>query len=241
MTLIPIPSCSSHVVFAPNKGFRAILEAVVTTCNLLGASPRYWKYTGDTTPYHWKDGGLCLTDEGRWRSDSCLWFAKKYGWEHVPDSIYEEMRSMVDALPEDQPQSTGPPPKTDWTERAPIQRKRQHEQPSTIITPEPQRAKPAEPKPVLQAVPTPVEQRPTERTLIEPRTTGRTPHDDVRHRLFSDSMQRQLFARHVPQRPPKASPQGTPSGLDTTPVNRLSLSVLLTPRYNPTVLQLWWI
>ena len=66
-------------------------------------------------------------------------------------------------------------------------------------------------------MPTPVEQRPTERTLTEQRTTGRTPRDDIRHRLFSDSMQRQLFARHVPQRPPKASPQGTPSGLDTTP------------------------
>ena len=207
---------TAAVVFAPNKGFRAILEAVVTTCNLLGTCPRYWKYTGETTPYHWKDGGLCLTDEGRWRSDSCLWFVKKYGWEHVPESIYEEMRSMVDALPEDQPQSSGPPPKTDWTERAPIQRKRQHEQPSTIITPEPQRAKPAEPKPVLQAVTTPVEQRPTERTLTEQRTTGRTPHDDIRHRLFSDSMQRQLFARHVPQRPWKAS-QGTPSGLGTAP------------------------
>ena len=46
------------VVFAPNKGFRAILEAIVTTCGMLGDSPRYWRYTGDTTPHHWKDGGL---------------------------------------------------------------------------------------------------------------------------------------------------------------------------------------
>ena len=198
---------TAAVVFAPNKGFRAILEAIVTTCNLLGASPRYWKYTGETTPYHWKDGGLCLTDAGRWRSDSCLWFVKRQGWEHVPDSIYDELRCMVDALPDDQPQSSGPPPKADWIERAPLQRKRQPEQPLTPFPPEPQRAKPAEPKPVLQAVRTPVVQQAAERTL----------HDDIRHRLFSDSMQRQLFAQHVPQRPPKATSQGTPSGISAAP------------------------
>ena len=73
---------TAAVVFAPNKGFRAILEAIVT-CNLVGNSPCYWKYMGNTTPYHWKDGGLCLTDAGRWRSDSCLWFVKRQGWEHV--------------------------------------------------------------------------------------------------------------------------------------------------------------
>ena len=80
------------VVFAPNKGFRAILEAIVTTCGMLGDSPRYWRYTGDTTPHHWKDGGLSLTNAGRWRSNSCLWFIKRKGWEHVPQSIYDELR-----------------------------------------------------------------------------------------------------------------------------------------------------
>ena len=50
------------VALAPNKGFRAILEAIVTTCKLLGDSPRYWRYTGETTPHHWKDGGLSLTN-----------------------------------------------------------------------------------------------------------------------------------------------------------------------------------
>ena len=182
---------TAAVVFAPNKGFRAILESIVTECNLLGTSPRYWKYTGDTTPYHWKDGGLCLTEDGRWRSISCLWFIKKNGWGHVPESIYEEMRSLVDALPEDQSQSSAPPPKATWTERAPLQRKRQHEQPSNIVTP----------------VNLPVEPRSTEMTL----------HDNIRHRLFSDSMQRQLFAQHVPQRPPMAAIPGASSGPDTAP------------------------
>ena len=105
---------TAAVVFAPNKGFRAILEAIVTACKLLGDSPRYWKYTGDTSPYHWKDGGLCLTEAGRWRSNSCLWFIKKNGWEHVPDSIYDELRRMVDALPDDEPQSTEPQSKPHW-------------------------------------------------------------------------------------------------------------------------------
>ena len=169
---------TAAVVFAPNKGFRAILEAIVTTCKLLGDSPRYWKYTGETSPFHWKDGGLCLTDAGRWRSDSCLWFIRKNGWEHVPASIYDELRCMVDALPDDQPQTRGPPPQTDWVERAPLPRKRQPEQPLTPFPPEPQRAKPAESKPVLQAVPTPA--------VLQ--ATARTPHDDIRQRLFSDSM-----------------------------------------------------
>ena len=40
------------VVFAPNKGFRVILEAIVITCGMLGDSPRCWRYTGDTTPHH---------------------------------------------------------------------------------------------------------------------------------------------------------------------------------------------
>ena len=96
------------MVLAPNKGFRAILEAIVTTCNLLGDSPRYWKYTGETSPYHWKDGGLCLTEAGRWRSNSCLWFIKRHGWEHVPSSIYDELRRMVDALPDEEQQTPEP-------------------------------------------------------------------------------------------------------------------------------------
>ena len=86
------------VALAPNKGFRAILEAIVTTCGMLGDSPRYWRYTGETTPHHWKDGGLSLTNAGRWRSDSCLWFIKKNGWEHVPHPIYDELRCLVDAF-----------------------------------------------------------------------------------------------------------------------------------------------
>ena len=198
---------AAAVVFAPNKGFRAILEAIVTTCKLLGDSPRYWKYTGETSPYHWKDGGLCLTDAGRWRSNSCLWFIKKNGWEHVPDSIYDELRRMVDALPDEEPQTTGPPSKPAWVERAPIPRKRQPEQPLTPSPPEPQRAKPTESKPVLQAVNPPV---------VLP-AAARTSHDDIRQRLFSDSMQRQLFAQHVPQRPQKVTSQGPHSDVSATP------------------------
>ena len=47
--------------------------------------------------------------------------------------------------------------------------------------------------------------------------TARTSYDDIRQRLFSDSMQRQLFAQHVPQRPQKAISQGTPSNVSTVP------------------------
>ena len=145
-------------------------------------------YTGDTSPYHWKDGGLCLTEAGRWRSNSCLWFIKKNGWEHVPDSIYDELQRMVDALPDDEPQSTEPQSKPAWVERAPLPRKRQPELPQTP-SPEPQRAKPTESKPVLQAV----------SPSVVASATARTSHDNIRQRLFSDSMQRQLFAQHVPQ------------------------------------------
>ena len=110
----------ASVVFAPNKGFRAILEAIVTTCGMLGDSPRYWKYTGDTTPHHSKDGGLTLTNAGRWRSDSCLWFIKRKGWEHVPQSIYDELRSLVEALPNEQQPAAEPTPSNEWVERAPL-------------------------------------------------------------------------------------------------------------------------
>ena len=198
---------NAAVVLAPNKGFRAILEAIVTTCNLLGDNPRYWKYTGETSPYHWKDGGLCLTEAGRWRSNSCLWYIKRHGWEHVPSSIYDELQRMVDALPDEEQQTPEPKAKAAWVERAPLPRKRQPELPQTPSPPEPQRAKAAESKPVLQAV------RPTSSSS----SAARSPHDDIRQRLFSDSMQRQLFAQHVPQRPQKKIAQGTPSNVSTVP------------------------
>ena len=247
------------VALAPNKGFRAILEAIVTTCNLLGDSPRYWKYTGETSPHHWKDGGLCLTNAGRWRSDSCLWFIKKNGWEHVPPPIYDELRCLVDALPNEEPPTAEPTPQTDWVERAPLPRKRQPEKPWTPHPlepqrakpadwtphpPEPQRAKPADAKPVPQAGPwtpyppdpqpvKPAEAKPVPQAVsrpvvhapqavhrpVVPQATVRTQHDDIRQRLFSDSTQRQLFAQHVPQRPQKATLQGTPSGLSPVPAN----------------------
>ena len=232
------------VAFAPNKGFRAILEAILTTCNLLGDSPRCWRYTGETSPHHWKDGGLCLTNAGRWRSDSCLWFIKKNGWEHVPPPIYDELRCLVDALPNEEPPAAEPTPQADWVERAPLPRKRQPEKPWTPHPPEPQRAKPADAKPVPQAGPwtpyppdpqpvKPAEAKPVPEAVsrpavpvpqavprpVVPQATARTQHDDIRQRLFSDSMQRQLFAQHVPQRPQKATLQGTPSGLSPVPAN----------------------
>ena len=88
-----------------------------------------------------------------------------------------------------------------------LPRKRQPELPQTPSPPEPQRAKAAESKPVLQAV------RPTSSSS----SAARTPHDDIRQRLFSDSVQRQLFAQHVPQRPQKKIAQGTPSNVSTVP------------------------
>ena len=236
------------VVFAPNKGFRAILEAIVTTCGMLGDSPRYWKYTGDTTPHHWKDGGLTLTNAGRWRSDSCLWFIKRKGWEHVPQSIYDELRGLVEALPNEQQPAAEPAPSNVWVERAPFPRKRHPEKSWTPHPPEPQRAKPADTKPVPQAGPSPPQppapppapnQRspaaakpvpqavsgpavPVQQAMshsVTPQAAVQTQHDDIRQRLFSDSLQRQLFARHVPQRPQRAALQGTPSGLNPVPKN----------------------
>ena len=202
------------VALAPNKGFRAILEAIVTTCELLGDSPRYWRYTGETTPHHWKDGGLSLTNAGRWRSNSCLWFIKKNGWEHVPHPIYDELRCLVDALPNEEPPAAEPMPSNEWVERAPLPRKRQPEKPWSPHPPEPQRAKPADAKPVPQAGPwTPYPPAPQQGSpaasgpavpvpqavphSVTPQAAVRTQHDDIRQRLFSDSMQRQLFARHA--------------------------------------------
>ena len=124
----------------------------------------------------------------------------------MPDSIYDELRRMVDALPDDEPQSTEPQSKPAWVERAPLPRKRQPELPLTPSPPEPQRAKPTESKPVLQAVNPPV--------VLS--ATARTSHDDIRQRLFSDCMQRQLFAQHVPRRPQKATSQGPPSNGSAT-------------------------
>ena len=51
---------------------------------------------------------------------------------------------------------------------------------------------------------------------VTPQATVRTQHDDIRQRLFSDSLQRQLFA---PQRPQRATLQGTSSGLNPVPTN----------------------
>ena len=118
---------------------------------MLGDSPRYWRYTGETTPHHWKDGGLSLTNAGRWRSDTCLWFIKRNGWEHVPHSIYDELRGLVEALPNEELPAAEPTPSTEWVERAPLPRKRQPEKSWTPHPPEPQRAKPADTKPVPQA------------------------------------------------------------------------------------------
>ena len=232
------------VVLAPNKRFRAILEAIVTTCGMLGDSPRYWRYTGDTTPHHWKDGGLSLTNAGRWRSDTCLWFIKRKGWEHVPHLIYDELRGLVEALPNEELPAAEPTPSTEWVERAPLPRKRQPEKSWTPHPPEPQRAKPADTKPVPQAGPwtphppapkqgSPAAAKPVPQAVsgpavpvqqamphsVTPQAAVRTQHDDIRQRLFSDSVQRQLFARHVPQRPQRATLQGTPSGLNPVPTN----------------------
>ena len=232
------------VVIAPNKGFRAILEAIVTTCGMLGDSPRYWRYTGETTPHHWKDGGLSLTNAGRWRSDTCLWFIKRNGWEHVPHPIYDELRGLVEALPNEELPAAEPTPSTEWVERAPLPRKRQPEKSWTPHPPEPQRAKPADAKPVPQAGPwtphppapkqvSPAAAKPVPQAVscpavpvqqampqsVTPQAAVRTQHDDIRQRLFSDSLQRQLFARHVPQRPQRAPLQGTPSGLNPVPKN----------------------
>ena len=79
---------------------------------------------------------------------------------------------------------------------------------------------PAAAKPVPQAVSGPTV--PVQQAMphsVTPQAAVRTQHDDIRQRLFGDSVQRQLFARYVPQRPQRAPLQGTPSGLNPVPKN----------------------
>ena len=162
----------------------------------------------------------------------------------MPQSIYDELRSLVAALPNEEHPAAEPTPSIEWVERAPLPRKRHPEKSWAPHPPEPQRAKPADTKPVPQAGPsTPHPPAPKQRSpaaakpvpqavsgpavpvqqamphSVTPQAAVRTQHDDIRQRLFSDSLQRQLFARHVPQRPQRATLQGTPSGLNPVPTN----------------------
>ena len=104
---------------------------------------------------------------------------------------------------------------TEWVERAPLPRKRQPEKSWTPHPPEPQRAKPADAKPVPQAGPwtphppapkqgSPAAAKPVPQAVSGPavpvqqamphsvtlQAAVRTQHDDIRQRLFSDSVQR---------------------------------------------------
>ena len=153
--------------------------------------------------------------------------------QNVPHSIYDELRGLVEALPNEEQPAAEPTPSTEWVERTPLPRKRQPEKSWTPHPPEPQRAKPADTKPVPQAGPwTPHPPAPKQGSSaaaksvpqavsgpavpvqqamphsVTPQAAVRTQHDDIRQRLFSDSVQRQLFARHVLQRPQRATLQG---------------------------------
>ena len=179
------------------------------------------------------------------------------------DELLHNLICVLEALPNEQQPAAEPTPSNEWVERAPLPRKRHPEKSWTPHPPVPQRAKPADTKPVPQAGPStqppapppapkqrcPAEAKPVPQAVsgpavpvqqtmshsVTPQAAVRTQHDDIRQRLFSDSLQRQLFARHG------ATLQGTASILcQRTPLLEIRKIVIWATKSSQILMLLSW-
>ena len=88
------------LVFTAEKKQMFVLCAIIGCGSLKSGIIKHWRFTDAIgTNLDAADGGIPLTDAGRWRSQSTLAYLKQEGLGTVPDDIQDEIAELVDNLP----------------------------------------------------------------------------------------------------------------------------------------------
>ena len=88
------------LVFTAEKKQMFVLCAIIGCGSLKSGITKYWRFTDAIgTNLDAADGGIPLTDAGRWRSQSTLAYLQREGLGTVPDDIQDEIAELVDNLP----------------------------------------------------------------------------------------------------------------------------------------------
>ena len=88
------------LVFTAEKKQLFVLCAIIGCGSLKSGITKYWRFT-DTigTNMDAADGGIPLTDAGRWRSHTTLAYLAQEGLGTVPADIQDELAELVENLP----------------------------------------------------------------------------------------------------------------------------------------------
>ena len=88
------------LVFTAEKKQMFVLCAIIGCGSLKSGIIKYWRFTDAIgTNHDAADGGIPLTDAGRWRSQSTLAYLKQEGLGTVPDDIQGNIAELVENLP----------------------------------------------------------------------------------------------------------------------------------------------
>ena len=88
------------LVFTAEKKQMFVLCAIIGRGSLKSGITKYWRFTDAIgANLDAADGGIPLTDAGRWRSHSTLAYLAQEGLGTVPDEIQEEIAALVENLP----------------------------------------------------------------------------------------------------------------------------------------------
>ena len=88
------------LVFTAEKKQMFVLCANIGGGSLKSGIPKYWRFTDAIGNEHdAADGGIPLTDTGRWRSRSTLAYLQQEGLGTVPAEIQDEIADLVENLP----------------------------------------------------------------------------------------------------------------------------------------------
>ena len=88
------------LVFTAEKKQMFVLCAIIGGGSMKSGIPKYWRFTDAIgTEHDAADGGIPLTDAGRWRSRSTLAYLQQEGLGTVPAEIQDEIADLVENLP----------------------------------------------------------------------------------------------------------------------------------------------
>ena len=88
------------LVFTAEKKQMFVLCAIIGGGSLKSGITKYWRFTDAIGNDHdAADGGIPLTDAGRWRSHSTLAYLQQEGLGTVPAEIQDEIADLVENLP----------------------------------------------------------------------------------------------------------------------------------------------
>ena len=88
------------LVFTAEKKQMFVLCAIIGGGSLKSGITKYWRFTDAIGNDHdAADGGIPLTDAGRWRSHSTLAYLQQEGLGTVPADIQDEIADLVENLP----------------------------------------------------------------------------------------------------------------------------------------------